>query len=171
MNTGTEAAREELGASFNDLFSYNQSETARWKRWLEANPAALDVNVGGAHAQTVRNLVAHIFHAELFLSGSLLNEEYSRAGGSEAATLDEIFALHTKASERVLQFMQSMTTDELKRTQEFRFKPGFVVSKRKLLTQFFLHGVHHWAQIALLVRQAGFPSDGPHDFILSSVVE
>jgi len=171
MNTGTEQAHEDFGPSFQDLFAYNQSETARWQRWLEANPGALEIVVGGVHAETVRNLVTHIFKAELFLTSSLLNEEFPKSAAASVSTLDEIFALHAEASERVVRFMQAMSSEELTQTQEFKFKPGFVVSKSKLLTQFFLHGVHHWAQIALLVRQAGFPSDGPHDFILSSVIE
>lgn len=170
MTAVSEPSGNDFGVSFADLFAYNQSETARWKRWFEANPTALEVKVGGPRIETVRNLVAHIFQGELFLTSHLLDEEYPQAAAAAAFSLEEIFALHSQASERALRFMQTMTSEELKHTLEFKFKPGFVVSRRKLLTQFILHGVHHWAQISLLVRQAGFPSDGPHDFILSSVV-
>jgi uncharacterized damage-inducible protein DinB len=44
-------------------------------------------------------------------------------------------------------------------------------SNRKLLTQTVLHSVHHWAQLAMEVRQAGFPTNEPQDIIITDVME
>jgi uncharacterized damage-inducible protein DinB len=44
------------------------------------------------------------------------------------------------------------------------------VSERKTLAQAVLHGVHHWAQVAMEVRQAGFPTETPQDIIASPVM-
>ena len=45
------------------------------------------------------------------------------------------------------------------------------VSERKILTQAVLHSVHHWAQVAMEVRQAGFPTERPQDIIASPVMK
>jgi uncharacterized damage-inducible protein DinB len=34
-----------------------------------------------------------------------------------------------------------------------------------------LHGVHHWAQVAMEVRQAGFPTERGQDIIASPVMK
>jgi len=34
-----------------------------------------------------------------------------------------------------------------------------------------LHSVHHWAQVAMEVRQAGFPVGKPQDIIITDVME
>jgi uncharacterized damage-inducible protein DinB len=44
-------------------------------------------------------------------------------------------------------------------------------SNRKILTQALLHSVHHWAQVAMEVRQAGFPTEMPQDIIISPVMD
>ena len=44
-------------------------------------------------------------------------------------------------------------------------------SNRKILAQAVLHSIHHWAQVAMEVRQAGFPTDRPQDIIISPVME
>jgi len=44
-------------------------------------------------------------------------------------------------------------------------------STRKVLAQAALHSVHHWAQVAMEVRQAGFPTEKPQDIIISDVME
>jgi len=40
-----------------------------------------------------------------------------------------------------------------------------------MLSQAALHSVHHWAQVAMAVRQAGFPTGKPQDFIVTDVME
>jgi uncharacterized damage-inducible protein DinB len=45
------------------------------------------------------------------------------------------------------------------------------ITRRKILSQVTLHSVHHWAQIAMAVRQAGFPTQKPLDIILTDVME
>ena len=40
-----------------------------------------------------------------------------------------------------------------------------------MLAQAAPHSVHHWAQVAIKVRQAGFPTTKPYDFIVTDVME
>jgi len=44
------------------------------------------------------------------------------------------------------------------------------VSKRKMLAHTLFHSQRHWAQLATLVRAAGFPSGFKGDLLLSSAL-
>ena len=131
------------------------------------------MKVGGpAYARnTVRNLVTHIFQGRTVSDGPSAERGVSQTAAAAAFTLDEIFALHEQASERAHRFMQTMTSDELRTARwsssssPASWSRGANCSHSSFCTEFIIG-----RQIALLVRQAGFPSDGPHDFILSFAV-
>jgi uncharacterized damage-inducible protein DinB len=44
-------------------------------------------------------------------------------------------------------------------------------SRRKMVAQAVLHGIHHRGQLATFLRQQGLKQDWIHDFILSKVIE
>lgn len=158
-----------VGVSFLGLLAYNHSETERWHAWFMQNPKAFDVVVGGK-MNTVRDLVAHIFQAELFFAGLLAgNETPKTAYGYNS--VDEMFAMHEKAHGMLAHYIEQAGEDDMAKLYDLPWKEGLRVSSRKLLTQCFLHGVNHWGQIAMEVRQAGMPSEGPHDIILSKVMQ
>jgi uncharacterized damage-inducible protein DinB len=167
---GASATGNEATASVRlaDLLAYNNSEVVKWKAWFEKNPAALDVRVG-EKIGTVRELVKHIFQAENFLAARIFGEEVDRTR-FEPKNDEEMWALHERGYARLAGFAASATEEDMARVVKLPFGGGREVSTRKVLTQAALHNVHHWAQIAMVVRQAGMPSEGPHDIILSDVM-
>jgi uncharacterized damage-inducible protein DinB len=44
-------------------------------------------------------------------------------------------------------------------------------SIRKTLFHVYIHEIRHWAQVARLVRERGFPPPGDHDLLFSSALE
>jgi uncharacterized damage-inducible protein DinB len=160
---------EEAGVSFKELLVYNHSETMRWKEWFARNPKAWDVSVGG-NAATIRGLVLHIFQAEYWFAARLIHQEALK-GKLEPKSIEELFALHDEAHEMLLQYIAAANEQELRHIDDLPFISGLKVSKRKMLAQALFHGIHHWAQVAMEVCQAGIPSDGPHDLILSTVMQ
>lgn len=168
MSTVATGTSTKIGVSFADLLAYNDSEAMKWKAWFEKNPAALDVHVGEKMA-TVRGLVKHIFQAENFLAAMLSGENIDR-DSLEPKNDQELWALHERGFKELAAYVASATEEELARIITLPFGGGKKVSARKILTQVTLHNVHHWAQVSMEVRQAGMPSDGPHDIILSDVM-
>lgn len=165
------AATPALGVAFHDLLAYNHSETLRWKAWFEKNPAAYEVPIGEKDkCENVRELVKHIFQAEVWFTIRLAGQDPSREQ-FDPNSLDELWAMHERAHRRMTEYLAAADESDLRKTTTLPFEGGVNVSCRKLVTQYFLHGVHHWAQIAMAVRQAGIPSGGPHDYILSKVIE
>jgi uncharacterized damage-inducible protein DinB len=157
----------EQGLSFGELFDYTDSLAQRWFAYFEQNPGALDVSIGG-RTGTVRELVAHISMAENRLIALLLRVP---PGSTEAPSqgLDELRTLHADAHARLREFMSHAEQEVLH--QKVEFMGGRIVSRRKVLAQIYIHMIHHWAQIAMAIRQAGFPATKPQDIIASDVMQ
>ena len=76
--------------------------------------------------------------------------------------------MHKNASRQFEAFLNSSDDGMLRRTQVLGTR---TVSNRKMLAQAALHSVHHWAQVAMEVRQAGLPAGTPQDIIITDVLE
>ena len=155
--------------AFADLLAYTDYLAQRWFNYFESNPAALDVNVGG-RTPTLRDLVTHIFQVEDFFSDLLLQAgagATARPAPMASGSLEELRGMHLRAHKKLAQYIDSASEEMLQRT---RTLGPVTVSDRKTLAQALLHGVHHWAQVAMAVRQAGFPAEKPQDIIASPVM-
>ena len=156
--------------AFADLLAYTDYLAQRWLSYFERNPAALEVEVGG-RTPKLRDLVTHIFQVEDFFA-DLLSQEGTgamrRPDQMASKSLAELRGMHQQAHKKLAQYINSATEEALQRT---RTMGPVTVSDRKTLTQALLHSIHHWAQVAMEVRQAGFPTEPPQDIIASPVMK
>jgi len=148
---------------FRVLFAYTDQLAKRWFAYFAAHPAALDIDIGG-QTGSLGNLVAHIVQVEAFFAAPQAPPRVER-NQPEWADLQR---LHEDAVARFEGFLGRCTEADIDATVAFGSRS---VSRRKMLTQAALHSVHHWAQVAMAVRQAGFPAEKPQDFILSDVMD
>ena len=156
----------EPAISFRTLLAYTDYLAKRWINYFQQHPEALEVDLGGK-AGSIRNLVGHIFQVEEYFAGRLLQQEMPRPK-SEPLPLEKLEQIHQQAQEKFTQYVTSVSEEELRRTQAFG---PVTVSSRKVLTQAVLHSIHHWAQVAMVVRQAGLPTEKPQDIIITDVME
>ncbi len=160
-----------VGISFRDLLAYNHSETERWHRFFVEHPQALALEVGGQMG-TVAKLVEHTFQTELYFATRLSGQEIIEADFKPASdSIDDIFYLHEKAHSKLAQYLSKAAEADMSKKHHFDFDGGFDASERKMVMQFFWHGINHWAQVALIVRQAGMPVEKPRDIILSHAMQ
>ncbi|MBZ5507055.1 MAG: hypothetical protein LAO78_16485 [Acidobacteriia bacterium] len=155
--------------AFADLLAYTDYLAQKWLNYFQQHPKALDIDVGGKTG-TLRDLVTHIFQVELFFADLLLQP----GAGSMAPPakldvhgLEDLQQMHQTAHQKLTRYIDSANEEALQHT---RTLGPVTVSDRKTLTQVVLHGVHHWAQVAMEVRQAGFPTEKPQDIIASPVM-
>ena len=157
--------------AFADLLAYTDYLAQRWFDYFRRNPGALDIDMGGKTGM-LRNLVTHIFQVEQFFADLLLQEGAGAsrppAARTEKVELEELQRMHQDALGKLEQYIGSATEEAL---QQMRTLGPVTVSSRKILTQAVLHSVHHWAQVAMEVRQAGFPTEKPQDIIGSPVMK
>ena len=159
------------GISFAALLAYRDSETSRWKRWLAAHPAALDVPIGTGRTATVRGLIIHTLAVELRYAERLLGRRVTEYEELNPATLEEVFAIGERAGALIREFLAQATDDVMREMLTFQtLTAGTVTASRYRITANLVnHGVRHWAQIATALRQAGFTEQWPHDLLLSDV--
>jgi uncharacterized damage-inducible protein DinB len=160
----------EPSLAFRDLLAYTDYLAQRWFNYFKQNPEAVQVDVGG-QTGALRDLMTHIFQVEYFFADLLLQEDATatrRPPKMEAPQLDELARLHQEAHHKLEQYIGSASDQRL---EKMRTLGPVTVSNRKILAQALLHSVHHWAQVAMEVRQAGFPASPPQDIIASPVMK
>lgn len=158
------------GVQFSDLLAYTESEHAKWKQFFVLHPEALDLPCDVAGSGTIRELVFHVFAVNLKFANMLLDLESLDFKALPHATLDELFAIDEGASRKLRGFLQKARPEDWAAKASL----GFIkkdVSKRKMMIQAMLHGVHYRAQLATALRQHGLKQDWIHDFVLSDVTE
>jgi len=127
--------------------------------YFRENSGALDINIGGKTG-SLRELVHHVFMVEQFFANRLTQKE--PPAKLESPTLDELIHMHRTAHSQLINYAATAGDDALRATQSF----GPVAKTSKTV----LHSVHHWAQVAMEVRQAGFPVGKPQDIIITVVM-
>jgi uncharacterized damage-inducible protein DinB len=83
-----------------------------------------------------------------------------------------IFAVADKAFSKLRHYLALATENDWNTVIEFptRSAGTLSASKRKIFIHALVHGVGHWAQLATILRRAGFKQDWQHDFLMSDVM-
>ena len=153
--------------SFDDLLGYSARLASEWRTWFAENPAALDLPCDIMQSGSVRLLVQHIFAVELRYAQRLAGLPASNYEDLPRASFEAMFAIHEEAAG--LYRSQLAVADEawLEEIVEMQTRSGGLMraSRRSYVAHALLHGSRHWAQIATVVRQAGFSSIGWQDYL------
>lgn len=158
------------GVSFEELLHAHDVEMNRWHQWFLQQPAVLlNTPTSIAKAGDLRTLLLHVVAVQLRYAEWL----HDIHATTDVMTLphesaDQLFAIGQQASGMIHTWVQNAGPEELSKVIEYR-RGDFVLraTKRKAFLQVIFHTSHHFAQIAVLVREAGHPTDWIHDFIFS----
>jgi len=156
--------------SFAELLQYVNDETAGWREFFRAHPAALDVPVSIAGTKSVRDMLLHIFAVELRYAERLSDvaevTPYERHTGKSP---DELFAIGEQAREMLGKYLAKANDLERVLTFPTLTSGTLSASKKKIVIHMLLHGVRHWAKLATALREAEFATS-KHDFLFSTVM-
>ncbi|HUO59147.1 MAG TPA: DinB family protein [Candidatus Acidoferrales bacterium] len=155
--------------TFEEMLAANHAEAARWYEWLKRQPPEL-LNLGApiARGETVRTLLLHIWGVELRYSDGVADRTPTDITRMANYSLDELYALHTRAVASFRQWLATATPEDLGQILENKW---FRATKKKCFLQAMEHGVRHFAQLAVVLRQAGHPTDWGHDIIFNPAIE
>jgi uncharacterized damage-inducible protein DinB len=159
-----------VGISLDELLAWNDQSAGYWKAHLDANPSLLQLpcDIGGA--TDVQQFVRHIWGAELRWGQRLASLPVTDREKLPAGPLDALFDLHLQAVEI---YRNLLTAPEQSWNDPFVLDFDWVppeqrtVSRRKVAAHALFHSQRHWAQLATLVRSAGFPSKFRGDLLFS----
>lgn len=167
MSTGISAI------SLGELLAYDEHEVTRWHEWFRRQPAEiLDLKTEIASAGDLRTLLLHVFGVQLRYAEWLNDDKRTDAINLPHDTVEELFAIGTRSRALLAQFVAKTTPEDLAVVLTYE-RGNFKMSatKRKCFLQSVLHGDRHWAQVAVLVREAGYKTDWIHDFIMTPAMQ
>ncbi len=162
------------GITLAELLAANDEESQRWRSWFERQPASLlDLPTTIAGAGTLRTLIHHIFVTELFFSERVNDLPWSDYETLPKDSVESLFAIGDKARCHFREFIAHMTPEQLAEIRDLGRTgvKGIKASKRKMFLHSMFHSMRHWAQVAVLLRESGHPTDWLRDFVLSKVIE
>ncbi|MFB3915289.1 MAG: DinB family protein [Terriglobales bacterium] len=159
--------------SLHTLLAYVEEETGKWKAWFAAHPHALEARLDIAHADDVRGLLNHIFAVEMRYGQRLLGEPVTPFEQFQARSLSDIFQVGESGRAKLRQFLQHATDADLSRILTVRTLSvgDYSTSVAKVIVHALMHGIRHWAQLATALRQQGFKTNWPHDFMFTSAMQ
>ena len=159
------------GIDFAALLRYTDGETRRWQAWLAAQPpAVLDEPMGEGRLATLRGVLVHVFAVELRYAQRLLGEPVASYESLPQGSLDEIFAIGLEARRKLGAFLETDPDLEGELTFETLTAGTRSATARKIVTHSMLHGIRHWAQVATVLRERGYPAQWFHDILLSDAL-
>ena len=159
--------------SLRELLEYSTAETLRWRDWLTSQPAEiLDLPAGTGRTATVRLLIHHIVVVERRYADRLRGEAVTTYEDIPHDSITSLFGAFSDARARLDGWVASASEADFERQLEFAtLSAGTrVASARKIVVHALLHGIRHWAQIAMVVRQHGQPTDWFHDILMSDAL-
>jgi uncharacterized damage-inducible protein DinB len=159
-----------VGISLEELLAWSEQSADYWKTHLETNPALLDLpcDIGGT--TSVQGLVRHIWGAELRWGQRLAGLPVVDREKLPTGPLDALFDMHGQAVDL---FSKLLAAPEQTWSQPFVLDFDWMpleertLSRRKIALHALFHSQRHWAQLATLVRSAGFPSNFRGDLLFS----
>ncbi len=159
-----------VGITLDELLAWNEQSANYWKTHLDANPALLQLpcDIGGTH--DVQEFVRHIWGVDLRWAQRLARLPVTAKEKTPSGPLDALFDVHLQAVEifrKLLAAPESSWSEVI--VLDFDWVPPEErsVSRRKIAAHALFHSQRHWAQLATLVRAAGFPSSFRGDLLFS----
>jgi uncharacterized damage-inducible protein DinB len=156
-----------------ELLAWNEEASDFWKACLATNPNLLELPCGIGGATNVQEFVRHIWGAELRWSQRLAGLPVIDKDQMPAGPLDTLFDVHIKAMEI---FRGLLTATDESWDEAYYLDLAWVpqeartMSRRKVAVHALLHSPRHWAQLATLVRTAGFSSGFRGDLLFSQAL-
>ncbi len=157
-----------------DLLADFEANSARWRRFFEANPGAALVPTDIAGSKNIGELVWHIYSASFRHAQRLLGEEVTDLESfTTVRNIPAAFALEAEAVKKLRHFLENVSETTLDELFEYKSRiTQRLVSgtNRKLCLHVMVHAIRHWAQIGTLVRLAGYPPGWPQDIAFSEAI-
>jgi uncharacterized damage-inducible protein DinB len=159
-----------VGITLEELQAWNQESADFWKAHFDANPELLNLPCGIGGAANVQEFVRHIWGVELRWNQRLAGLPVTPKEDFPSGPLDALFDLHKQATEiftGLLKAPEQSWNESYVLDMDWVPPEARTLSRRKVAVHALFHSQRHWAQLATLVRNAGFPSKFMGDLLFS----
>ncbi len=157
--------------ALDDLLTYSDWDRGQWRDWFrEQGPSALTVSLGpntDGRFATVGELVRHVFSAEKRYVERVLKAPLTDTSVIPAHDVEVLFRFGQESRRGLRELLATLPDTEWGARREMQIgKDTVAVTARAMIIQAVTHELRHWAQIATLLRLAGYRS-GIHDYLAS----
>lgn len=148
-----------------ELLDYSDHERRRWRDWIAANPARLDIPFQPAgRFPNVGSLLDHVFLVERRHLARLEGGTPPESTGVRPGDWEALFDYAALVRADLRRYVAELDDAEAGVTMTVAAQSGTqTMTKRRLLVHILLHEVRHLAQLAYAARQASQEPPGRHD--------
>jgi len=158
------------GLSGEELLAWNDTTFVRWMELVKRHPEILRLPCDVYGVGDINGLLHHIVAAELRYAQRLCGEAET-AYEDIPASVAGMEAAHAGMLKRVRElFADAMFDWEQAVSFQTRSMGALRASRRTVLNHTLLHGIRHYAQMAMLVRQGGIAPGWPMDYLFMGVM-
>ena len=136
-----------LTISVENLLTWNDATTQHWRDFFHANPLQLLLPCDIRNSKTIADTLQHIVAVELRYAQRLAGLPESSYEEIPKNSIDTLLTAHTLA---------------------FDLLRSLLASRETILVHLTLHSIRHYAQLATLVRQQGFKTNWPMDYLFTA---
>lgn len=151
--------------SAEDVLAWNEITSRNWRKLFTQHPELLNLPCDIAGTKILAEVLQHIVAVELRYAERIADLPITEYAGVPYDSVDTIYATHDRSVALFRQLLAADTNwDEV---VEFPTRSaGRLRSTRKtILLHSLLHGIRHYAQLAMIVRQHGVKPDWPMDYL------
>ncbi len=150
-----------------ELLTYSEYERAKWRDWIAADPARLDIPFQpGGRFPTVGAQLDHMFLAERRSLARLEGGTPPEQTGVPAGDWQDLFEFADLVRAELRRYIADL--DESRATEPITITlagSSLTMTRHKLIVHIAVHEIRHFAQIAFAARAAGHAPPGEHDLL------
>lgn len=153
-----------------ELLTWAEEASGFWKAYLADHPEALTVPCSIGGTANVQEFVRHIWGVDLLWAQRIAGLPVTDRSTWPAGPVDALYDLHRQGTAIFHELLDDPAQDwSAPYTSADRPLPAELgpVSRRKVMVHALFHSQRHWAQLATLLRVAGFPTGFRGDALMS----
>jgi uncharacterized damage-inducible protein DinB len=151
------------------LVTWNDSNAQRWRDFIVANPPILALLCNIRNGKTVADTLQHIVAVELRYAQRLAGLPESPYEEIPKDSIDSLHAAHELALGLIQNLLANPNYDWSTEITCDTISAGRLrASRETILVHLTLHSMRHYAQLATLVRQQGFKTTWPMDYLFAA---
>jgi uncharacterized damage-inducible protein DinB len=150
------------------LVTWNDTTAQHWRDFIVANPTILALLCDIRNGKTVADTFQHIVAVELRYAQRLTGLPESPYEEIPKNSIDSLHAAHELALGLLRNLLADPTYDWTSEIICDTISAGRLrASRETVLVHLTLHSMRHYAQLATLVRQQGFKTTWPMDYLFA----
>jgi len=155
-----------LSIPVENLITWNETTTRHWREFFHTHPMQLLLPCDIRNGKTIADTLQHIVAVELRYAQRLAGLPESPYEEIPKRSIDTLLTAHTLAFDLIRNLLSDATYDwSVELTFDTLTLGRLRASRETILLHLTLHSIRHYAQLATLVRQEGFKTNWPMDYL------